>query len=150
MSSEIPELKKASEIAAELKGRVERQNTDSDPKSQKEYAFKFRHVTPRGHVYVGEFTNKILTLFEKQQVKVTKARMAGGVPVAALDAVIWDLNERIAHMTFSLIDRPDWAQELTEIYDEDVIYALYEEVASHEARFFGRKPDNRESAGTPS
>lgn len=146
-STELPELKKASELAAEIQGKsVESAVEDGvDPRDQREYSFNFSHKDRRGKTWRGSFINQILTIRQRQQAKVLKAQLSGGVPIQALDADIWALNEMVAHMTISLIKRPDWAEELTDLLDEDLIDALYKEVASHEAFFYRRAADN--SAG---
>jgi hypothetical protein len=144
----VPELRPASEVAAELQGKSEAEPiADEDPKAQLEYTFPLEYKDPRGKLWTGEFRNRILSIRQKQQVKVLKARIGGGLPVEALDADVWTLNEAIAHMTFSLVKRPDWAKNLDELYDEQIVYKLYEEVASHEARFHRLESDTKEGEG---
>lgn len=137
-------IKPASQLAAELRGETESQLDTGDPRDQKEFTFELSYTDPRGKRWSGRFTNRILSILDRQRVKVLKARMSGGLPVAALDADIWTLNEMIAHLSISLIKRPIWAEELTDLYDEDLIGQIYEEVAAHEARFFRRRPDPKE------
>jgi len=142
MSAEtVPELKTASQLAAEVQGTTEQDvvQDDVDPKDQREYTFEFDYTDARGKQWKDKFTNQILSIRQRQQVKIIKAQLGGGIAVSALDADIWTLNEMVAHMTVSLIKRPDWAKELTSLLDENLIEALYEEVASHEAQFHGRE-----------
>jgi hypothetical protein len=146
---DIPELLPAEQITADVCGNNSQEiKEDEDPKSHHEYSFDFKYVDARGHAWIGKFKNKILTIFEKQKVKVIKAQMSGGISVAALDGDIWQLNEMIAHMAVSLVEKPKWADNLTSLYDETIIDELYKEVASHEARFHRREPID--SAGAES
>jgi hypothetical protein len=144
----IPELPRASEAAAKLEGKspADPIAPSEDPKERLDYTFQFKYKDPRGKQWLGEFTNKILTIRMRQRQKVLKAQLSGNTPVAALDADAWTLNEMIAHMTISLSKRPDWAKELTDLVDEVLVEQLYEEVASHEATFHGRGPDTDSSS----
>jgi len=138
----VPELKTAAEIAADLRGAAP--DTDDDPRDAKAYTFDFSHTDPRGKVWSGKFTNRILTIRQRRLMKVTKAQMAEGVPMTALDADIWETNEMVAHLAVSLDAKapgfPEWAKRLEDLYDEAIIVKLYSEVASHEARFHRRGP----------
>lgn len=140
-AASVPELKSASELAADIQGKNTKPELEiaDDPKDQKEYTFEFSFQNRRGKRWKGTFINRILSIRQKQQVKVLKAQLSGCLPVQSLDADIWALNEIIAHMTISLIKRPDWADELTDLYDEELLEALYKEVASHEAFFHRRE-----------
>jgi hypothetical protein len=71
--------------------------------------------------------------------------MGGGVPVAALDADLWELNEMLAHLSISLTERPEWAKELEDLFDEELIVEIYKEVISHEDRFHRRGADPEDS-----
>lgn len=135
---DIPELKSAAQIASELDRKDSNEETQ-DPKEARAYTFDFSYTDARGKLYAGKFTNQILTIKQRRQVKVTKAQMSGGVSVSALDADQWEMNEMIAHMAISL-DRksmPEWALDLEELTDDRIVYQLYAEVASHEATFRG-------------
>jgi hypothetical protein len=140
--SEPAELKSANQIAAELQGTADSPEEQSNPKDEKRYSFEFSHTDSRGKVFRGTFVNEILSIRQRRLMKITKARLSGNVTVGALDADIWELNEMIAHLTISLDKSADgfprWAEDLEGLYDESVIQALYEEVASHEARFHRR------------
>jgi len=146
----IPELPRASEAAAKLEGKSPDESIPNDnPKDRKEYTFQFDWTDARGHRWLGEFTNRILSIRERQRQKVLKAQMSGNVPVQALDADAWTLNEMISHMTISLIKRPDWAKHLDDLLDEVLIEQLYEEVASHEATFHRRGEDSGKGEKAP-
>jgi len=148
--SSVPELKSATQIAAELNGdAADTPDTSEDPKAGKEYTFSFSHTDPRGKLWAGKFTNRILTVKQRRIVKITKAQLAGNVPMHALDADIWEMNEMVAHLSISLNrnakDFPKWALDLEDLYDEQIIVKLYAEVDSHESTF--RRRDTLADAG---
>lgn len=107
-----------------------------DPKDEEQWAFELDFTDRRGKKWQGYFTNKILNLGEQQLVTNTKARFCGGMPLESIDSGMLALNEAIAHMTFSLIDTPTWAEDLRQLTDAAVVLALWEKVRSHETRYF--------------
>jgi hypothetical protein len=121
----------------------------ANTKDKPEFTFNFRHETPGGRVYEGTFTNHVLTNTQRAQVSVVGARMRQGMPFESLDPVANMWIERMAHMAISLPqdERPEWAEDLGALYDDDVVNALYKEVSSHEDTFFGRGKDKEEGAG---
>jgi hypothetical protein len=89
---------------------------------------------------VGDFTNKVLTIRERQMLGVMRARLSGGMTYDALDPLTNEINYMVAHLAFSLgdeKDRPEWARDLRDTENVALLQALYAEVASHEAMFFG-------------
>lgn len=126
----------------EIKEDVE---ISDDPKLNEKYTFNLDYKDPRGKIWKGEFTNKILTNAESIQVAVTRARMLGGVSVNSIDLYTYELSERLAHLTWSLIKRPKWANDLSSLLDPMIIEKLYQEVTSHEDTFHGRGKDKEES-----
>jgi hypothetical protein len=130
-------------MAAEIQGEDPQEETSTDPKAQREYAFKFEHKDSTGKLRRGKFVNRILTIHQKLQVGVLRAQLCGQVNIDALDHQAWNLAEQIAHLQISLKTdkRPAWAVELTGLDDPGVINALYLEVAAHEAFFHGRGRD---------
>jgi len=136
---------KASEIAAEMAG-TEAKSETTDPKEQRKYAFEFRYQG-KFKLYVGRFTNQILTPNQKIQVGTIRANITGRVPWSSLDPYTQNMAERISHMTISLTKRPDWARELGDILEEDVIHKLYEEVTAHEETFQRPREDQEASEG---
>jgi hypothetical protein len=129
------ELKQQTEESTQLKPKEP--NPIEGPKSKKEYSFDFSWTSPNGKVWTGKFTNKILNLADQQNVGYLRAKFAGGVPADALDGLTTEINMIIAHLTFSLLEKPDWAENLRELEELELIQAIYMEVASHEATFFG-------------
>lgn len=108
----------------------------NDPKAQEEYTFQFKWKDGRGKSWEGEFTDKILSIGSRQMVGALRARFSN-VSFDRLDALTAHINMMIAHLTFSLTKRPEWAKDLRELHNIDLIQAIYDEVASHEATFFG-------------
>jgi len=143
---EVPELQSVENLTAQQASTA----PEIDPRDEVEYRFEFEHVDSRGKRWVGSFVNKILTLKQRRQMKITKAQLGGGLSVAALDADVWEQNEMIAHLAISLDHGakgfPDWAKSLEDLHDISVIEALYAEVVSHETRFFRRAADTEESS----
>lgn len=101
------------------------------------HSFTLEYTDSRGRVWRGAFRSHVLTIREKVQVGLLKARLAGNAPPEALDYVTASLLEIMAHLTIALDDAPPWASDLEKIRDPGVLQAIYEEVAGHEARFHG-------------
>lgn len=141
----VTPIRPASELAAEIQGKqVEEQLAEKDPRERREYSFNFEFADDQGKTWKGPFTNQCLSPNQKLQVGVLKASILGRLPYEAVDAYTRELAERIAHMTISLIKRPDWARELGDIMDENLIHRLYEEeVLVHEAMFHRRSADQK-------
>ena len=118
---------------------------DENLKTHSEYTFDFDWTSPTGKRYKGKFTNKILTIGERQDVGLARARLTGGLPAYSFDEFTREINMIIAHLTFSLVRSPDWAKDLTELPEVSVLHEIYTEVASHEAIFFGRTENKKES-----
>lgn len=108
-----------------------------DPRNAEQYTFTLRHRDARNKLWEGTFTSKILNIGERQLVGVMRSRYQGGVPLEALDASTADLNMKLAHLSYSLVHYPKWAEKMRELTDPGVIDAIYQEVASHEAFFLG-------------
>jgi hypothetical protein len=139
-AAQVPELKSAAQLAADIKGDGEQKSTTADPRDAKEYSFELAWTDPRGHEWTGKFTNRILNIGDRRKAKVMKAQLGGNVSVEALDVDIWDLNGILAHLAFSLIRKPEWAKDLEKLEELGVVYEIWKEVDSHEARFHRRGP----------
>ena len=135
---------------AELKEAVEKQANETedtpekkakarqdDPRAQREYTFPINYMDASGKAWMGEFTTKILSVHERQRVGILRAQLSGGMPVESLDALTSELNLIVSHLTYSLTERPKWAETLRNIDDFAILQAIYGEVASHEAFFLG-------------
>lgn len=108
-----------------------------DPRNEERYTFTTSYKDGRGKLWQGTFTTKILTLGDRQMVAVLRTRYQAGTPLEAMDATTADLNMKLAHLSFSLVDCPKWAENLRELSDPGIVEVVYEEVASHEAFFLG-------------
>lgn len=113
-----------------------------DPRAQEKYTFKFSYTDARGKEWAGDFSTKILTIHERQMVGALRAQWGGGLPVSAMDALTNELNLMLAHLTYSLSDKPTWAANLRKLQDFQLLQKIYEEVASHEAYFLGWGSDS--------
>lgn len=107
-----------------------------DPRAEETWVFHFKHTTPRGAVFEGQFTNNILTCYQQSRISAIIARLQDGLPYESIEPSTRILNQAIAHMTLSLSERPDWAQNLGLLKDVGVIVALWEKVQGHETYFF--------------
>lgn len=122
----------------------------ADPRLCPTYTFDFAWRDPSGKVWEGRFTNKVLTIAERQQAGVMRARMAGGLPENSLDPLTSELNLMIAHLAFSLEETekmPEWAKDLRQVRYPRLVQALYREVSAHEAAFLGFGEDSVGGAG---
>lgn len=105
-----------------------------------ERAFTLDFVDKRGRAWVGDFRVRVLTIRDTVQLGLTKARLAGGVPLSHLDADTAYTLEVLAHLSVAIVASPPWAKDLYALYDAGVIGAIYEEVAKYEERFRVPKP----------
>jgi hypothetical protein len=132
----IPE--NTGELKEEIQKKVEQPAEEvENPRGAREYTFQFSWKDGLGKIWKGEFTNKILSIRDRQMVGVMRARLATGLPAEALDAFTQEVNLMIAHMSFSLIKTPLWAKDLRDLDDVRLLQALYTEVLDHEATFHG-------------
>lgn len=132
------EIKK--EILEKEKEEEEDQETkkiNGDLKMNEVYPFDLQWVSPKGKVWKGHFVNRILNIRDQQNVGLMRAKLSGGIPYESLDPLTKELNLMLAHLTFSLDERPDWAADLTKLDSVELLQAIYGEVASHEATFRG-------------
>jgi hypothetical protein len=127
-------LKDAAVKAAPL---AEEQPAKPDGRTEKTWTFAFSWTDERKKTWEGTFTNKILSIAERQQAAILEAKLCGGLPYDAIDPATRNVNHAIAHMVFSLRDSPPWAKDLRKLEDALLVIAIYQEVASHEATFFG-------------
>ena len=125
------------EVEKSVKGQGEKTIDLKDPKAAKSYTFSLDYTDAHGKTWAGSFTTKILSIGERQLVGALRARMSGGAQVESLDALTVEINLMLAHLAYSLTDKPKWADNLAELEDVGVVQAIYSEVASHEAYFLG-------------
>ena len=106
------------------------------------------HVTytdERGKLYEGDITNNILTIAQKISVDVARSRMAGGVQPESMSARFFNLMFAVCWLKVSITAGPDWALNLADSHDEDLVGALWAQVSRHEDYFCGRA--RREAKG---
>lgn len=121
-------------------GLPEKPEADPDkpnPRGEKSYTFQVDYKDARGKVWKGQFTNKILSIHERQQVGVMRSMLSGGQPIPSLDPMTIELNLIVAHLAYSLTEKPEWAANLRSLEDPGVLQAIYTEVDSHESYFLG-------------
>lgn len=116
-------------------------------KLEREYTWQFSWKDGRGRVWSGQFGNKVLSVRDRQMVGILRARLGAGVPVESLDGMTTEINLMIAHLTYSLTERPAWAKDLAALEDVRVLQEIYMEVADHEATFLGYRPAAEASEG---
>jgi hypothetical protein len=129
------ELKEQVEEKLQPVGATDAPAAQEDPRDKEEYTFSFDWTNRRGRVYRGRFVNKILSIGDRQAASILAAQFSGGLPLSAVAEDIIDLNAAIAHMSYSLIQKPDWAKDLRTQTDVQLVLELWKEVARHEARF---------------
>lgn len=120
-----------------LAQKPEEQDSEDNPKTKLEYSFDFSWKDGRGKVWAGKFVNKVPDLRTRLLVGSLRSQFANNLPMASLDPGTQEMSLVIAHLTFSLIKRPKWAEDLGALRDYQLIQAIYEEVANHEATFLG-------------
>lgn len=136
----------------ELKQEVEEARTppkEANPRHKREYGFDFRYTSPDGTSYDCWISNKILSIREKQAAAALLARSLGNAPQESVDPLLLQISRAVAHMTYSIQKGPKWADDLSELWDEGLVLALWEEVMGHEATFrrMGESPHGGDAAG---
>lgn len=111
-----------------------------------EHSFNFSYKSG-SREYSGSFKTKILTVRERQAMGLLRAQYAGGIAYEQLDPFTQELNLILAHLGMCLVERPDWAEDLQGLDDENILYKIYEEVVAHEAIFRGRPETQTQSKG---
>jgi len=108
-----------------------------DPRAQRECTFEFNWKDGRGKIWKGRFTNKVLSIRDRQLVGIMRSNLAAGISPSNLDAYTGEINLMIAHLAVSLTERPKWAEDLLVLNDVRLLQELYMEVANHESTFLG-------------
>lgn len=129
---DMKNLLREEKTASEEKQRLE------DPKTKKQYTFQIDWKDGQGHRWKGEFTNKILSIRDRQLVGIMRARLANSLPAESLDMMTQEINLIVSHLAFSLVEKPEWAEDLMALDHVELLQEIYMEVMAHEAGFFGR------------
>ena len=114
-----------------------------DPKGKEEYTFRVEYTNSKGDTFSGIFTNKILTVGEQRKVNLLLARLNDGLPADSIPEDQYITNKVMAHLSFSIkeatqLSPSKWFENVDGLIDSGPMYAVYQEVASHEATF--RRP----------
>jgi len=134
---EIDDLKKA--ISSKIEGIADGvpENEAEGPRSQREHTFDFRWKSGRGKVWAGKFTNRVLNIRDRQLMGIMRSNLAAGISPSNLDALTAEINLMVSHLSFSLVSRPKWAEDLLALDDVRLLQEIYMEVVSHESTFLG-------------
>lgn len=136
---EVPSLVRAAALAKASSSNGPLQDRTGADGEGPERTFALNYIDKRGRAWVGEFTVRVLTIKDTVALGLTKARLAGGIPLSHLDPDTAYTLEVLAHLSVCIVASPPWAKDLMALHDAGVIGAIYEEVAAHEARFHGAK-----------
>lgn len=112
-----------------------------DPLTQRVATLEVNYTSPAGKVYQGTIKNQILTVGQRIKVDLARARMSGGVAAESMSGQAYMLLYIICWLDESLISSPDWAKNLSESLDEDLVGAIWKQVSRHEDTFSGRRRD---------
>lgn len=138
------------ELAAEVRGDKHPEDQVRElenPRLHEEYTFPIKWKNARGRSFEGSFTNRTLNAFQKTQVGVMCAKLCQGLPFDSLPVDSQILIRKMAHLEISLTGkRPDWAEDLGQIKDEELIDEIYAEVLEHERIFRGYRTDSEVGA----
>jgi hypothetical protein len=94
--------------------------------------------------YQGSFSCKKLSIYDTSALGVRKAQLNGGMhhdpnnPGRGVDEDTDEYNSMVAHLELALTVTPPW-WDLHKISDNDLVLAVYREVATFENTFLGRK-----------
>ena len=102
-----------------------------------DHVFELDYTDSRGYRWEGHFKCHILTIKERCAVGLTRSRLTANTPSQVIDGATLNLLEMQAHLAVAIDSCPEWAEDLGELYDVGVVAAIYKEVASHEAGFWG-------------
>jgi len=115
--------------------------TEGNSRYNEVWTFHIEHEHA-GEKLVGSFKNRIINNNDRLKIGNTAARMREGVPYESIDPATREFQQALAHLIVSLdAERPVWAKTLGSLKDDNVIWAIYTEVVSHEATFRGPRPD---------
>lgn len=135
-STPIPGMPNPDALKKELSKPKPEDDPRKDPKSRDTYVFEIDMAFSDGERFKGSFTNKILTIEDKANVSLLMNRLANGIAFDLLDGEGQYLISVIAHLTYSLTEKPKWF-DVTTMKHTPLINAVFKEVTAHE-EFFRR------------
>ena len=136
---EVPVVPTVEEVKASLVALPGQENDEKGgPQGDipAKHPFQLKYTDPRGHLWEGEFDTHILSIEERGQVGILRARLSGGVAPAFLDDYTANLLEMRAMLAISVLEGPAWLKKLGDFRDTGLLQAVYQEVAAHERRFW--------------
>jgi len=104
--------------------------------------FEFDWTDSRGLRWTGSFVSEVLSIDQRAQVGLTRARMLNGVSPHLLDPETLNLLEMRAHLAVALRKAPEWMGKMGSFHDVNLLGSVYKEVADHERRFWGAEVED--------
>lgn len=104
------------------------------------HEFNLNYVDKRRNLHwTGKFKCHVPSIAETITMGKVLSALRGNVPAIALDDTTVAITEMLATLTVLLDEAPPWASgnALQQIYDQDLLVAIYKEVRDHIARFWG-------------
>jgi len=144
------------ESTEEIKQRLEKRRAaeaekgapEKDPRLQRRYPFEFSYRN-EVRTWTGTFVNVAPKISGLQKIEALLAELNEHQPIESMGNFMLSVNRAIAHLTYSLERRPDWAKDLRELDDPYLVLAIYQEVLDHEAIFRGLESPKRPSQKAP-
>src|SRR3990172_773281 len=104
---------------------------------QMDHVFSIQAVGEEtGINWVGDFTYRRPTLWERSQIDVMRARLNGDM--TTLDQNVATFNEAIAHLRYTLKESPEWWKEADAggaLYDANIVSIIYNKCMEFEKKW---------------
>lgn len=102
------------------------------------FTFDLDYQDRRGRRWRGTFQAHVLNVRERRESGILMADLLGGLSPAAVHGDVATMANVVSWLTLALDKpRPRWAEDLEALLDPQVVLAIYDEVASYEATFWG-------------
>lgn len=116
---------------------VEKEDPETNPRAQREYTFDFLWEDGNGKIWKGKFTNRVPNVETRALIGLLRAQLSNNIPFQSLDPMTQEINLVLAHLSFSLVQRPPWAEDLGSLFNFELVQRIYQEVTAHEVTFLG-------------
>lgn len=136
------------QMAGEKTATDEEATITGNPRFRRRYEFDIEYTAANGEQFNGTFVNKVLNFEDQANVGAMRSAMQQGLPIESFDEVTVTRNAKIAHMTYSLVERPDWAKSLGKLDCANLLDLLWKEVQDHESTFHGPRVEEAAGAST--
>ena len=142
LNSHMTELASVAEGIKEADKKAVEPTADptSDPMWSEEYTFDFEYKSANGKVYRWEkLTSVIPTIRQQRRMSIARASLANGVPYESLDIEGREAILLLTRIEFGLKEgslRPEWAKDLEDVRDIQVLREIYDKFRDHEVKFF--------------